>query len=182
LAWDDTSNNRAFLGETIACTLNGASIYFVAKSEWEKKKNPFVWKLHHFLSPAGPGGRFHIFGAQNSSIMTYSKVQTAAKNYIRFIHKDENFEKFFVINNGYITGIVPKWQKHEMWSWDPSLTPYRDLGMYGQHYGYPGPYDRRASEAWAKYILVDLYARAAKGESADSVIKWAAAELKNIYS
>ena len=28
-AWDDTSNNRAFLGQTIGATLNGASIYFV---------------------------------------------------------------------------------------------------------------------------------------------------------
>ncbi len=56
LAWDDTSNNHAFLGETIACTLNGASIYFVAKRNWDKKQNPFVWRLHHFLSPAGPNG------------------------------------------------------------------------------------------------------------------------------
>jgi multiple sugar transport system substrate-binding protein len=182
LAWDDTSNNRAFLGETISCTLNGASIYFVAKNNWDEKQNPFVWKLHHFLSPAGPAGRFHTFGGQNSCIMTYSKVQSAAKNYIRFIHKDENFEKFFVINNGYIKGVVPKWEKHEMWSWDPALTPYRELANYGKHIGYPGPYDRRASEVFAKYIVVDLYARAVKGESDDSVIKWAEDELKNIYS
>jgi multiple sugar transport system substrate-binding protein len=78
--------------------------------------------------------------------------------------------------------VVPKWDKHPLWSWDPALTPYRDLANYGKHYGYPGPYDRRASEAWSKYILVDLYARAVKGESADSVIKWAESELKNIYS
>jgi multiple sugar transport system substrate-binding protein len=39
----------------------------------------------------------------------------------------------------------------------------------------------RASEVFAKYIVVDLYARAVKGESEDSVIKWAESELKNIY-
>jgi multiple sugar transport system substrate-binding protein len=182
LAWDDTSNNRAFLGGTISCTLNGASIYFIPKRNWTEKKDPFVWTLFHFLSPEGRAGRFHIFTAQNSCIMTHSKVQSAAKNYIRFIHQDENFEKFFVINNGYVKGVVPKWKKHPLWSWDPALTPYRDLANYGKHYGYPGPYDRRASEAWSKYILVDLYARAVKGESADSVIKWAESELKNIYS
>ncbi|MEE8303769.1 MAG: extracellular solute-binding protein, partial [Candidatus Tectomicrobia bacterium] len=182
LAWDDSSNNRAFLGETLSCTLNGASIYFVAKRNWTKKKNPFVWRLHHFLSPAGPAGRFHTFGGQSSCIMTHSKVQTAAKNYIRFIHKDENYEKFFVINNGYVKGPIPKWQKHPMWSFDPALTPYRDMATYGQHFGYPGPYDRRSSEVFAKYIAVDLFARAVRGESADSVIKWAESELKNIYS
>lgn len=181
LAWDDTSNNRAFLGETISCTLNGASIYFVAKRNWDTKQNPFVWRLFHFLSPEGPAGRFHTFTGQNSCIMTHSKVQTAAKNYIRFIHQDENFEKFFVLNNGYVKGIVPKWQKHPMWLKDPAITPYRDLATYGQHFGYPGSFDRRASEAQAKYIVVDLFARAVKGESADSVITWAEAELKNIY-
>ncbi len=181
LAWDDTSNNRAFLGDTLSCTLNGASIYFVAKRNWLKKKNPFVWRLHHFLSPEGPAGRYHTLGGQSSCIMTHSKVQTAAKNYIRFIGKDENFEKFFVINNGYIKGIVPKWQQHQLWSFDPALTPYRDMATYGQHIGYPGPYDRRSQEAFAKYIVVDLFARAARGESADSVIKWAAGELRNIY-
>ena len=33
LAWDDTSNNRAFLSGTICATLNGASIYLLAKSK-----------------------------------------------------------------------------------------------------------------------------------------------------
>lgn len=182
LSWDDTSNNRAFLGETISATLNGASIYFVAKRNWVKKKNPFVWRLYHFLNPEGPAGRFHTFGQQSSCIMKHSKMQTAAKNYIRFIMQDENFEKFFVINNGYVKGPKPKWQKHPMWSYDPALTPYRDMATYGRHFGWPGPYDRRSSEVLAKYIIVDLFARAAKGESADSVIKWAEGELKNIYT
>ena len=33
LAWDDTNNNRAFLSGTICATLNGASIYLLAKSK-----------------------------------------------------------------------------------------------------------------------------------------------------
>src|SRR5262249_51499933 len=33
LAWDDTNNNRAFLSGTISATLNGASIYLLAKSK-----------------------------------------------------------------------------------------------------------------------------------------------------
>src|SRR5882762_5296877 len=34
LAWDDSSNNRAYLAGTISATINGASIYFVAKRQF----------------------------------------------------------------------------------------------------------------------------------------------------
>jgi hypothetical protein len=35
---------------------------------------------------------------------------------------------------------------------------------------------------WAKYIIVDLFAKAVKGESAQSVVAWAEQELKNVYA
>src|SRR5215471_16639573 len=39
LAWDDTNNNRAFHAGEISATLNGASIYIVAKRQKEKIKD-----------------------------------------------------------------------------------------------------------------------------------------------
>jgi multiple sugar transport system substrate-binding protein len=39
LAWDDTNNNRAFLAGEVCATLNGASIYIVAKRQKEKIKD-----------------------------------------------------------------------------------------------------------------------------------------------
>ena len=53
LAWDDTSNNRAFLAETIAVTLNGASIYFVARNDPRKAAPGLADRLGHFLIPEG---------------------------------------------------------------------------------------------------------------------------------
>jgi hypothetical protein len=47
--------------------------------------------------------------------------------------------------------------------------------------GYAGPDDRRASEARAKYILVDTFARTVMGDSIDSVISFAESELKRTY-
>ena len=37
LGWDDSANNRAFLAETISCTQNGSSIWFVARGD----RSPF---------------------------------------------------------------------------------------------------------------------------------------------
>ncbi|PYN42503.1 MAG: sugar ABC transporter substrate-binding protein, partial [Candidatus Rokuibacteriota bacterium] len=55
LAWDDTSNNRAYLAGTISATINGASIYFVAKRQF-----PDIAKVtNHGHMPRGPAGRFY---------------------------------------------------------------------------------------------------------------------------
>jgi len=60
LAWDDTNNNRAFLGGEISATLNGASIYIAAKRGQDKIKDergePMVRDIQHARLPAGPAG------------------------------------------------------------------------------------------------------------------------------
>ena len=58
LAWDDTSNNRAFLSGTICATLNGASIYLLAKSKpdtYLDEKGKPMFPGHGAFAPAqGP--------------------------------------------------------------------------------------------------------------------------------
>jgi multiple sugar transport system substrate-binding protein len=181
LAWDDTSNNRAFLAETIACTLNGASIYFVARYTPEKATPGIADKIGHFLMPRGPAGRFHTVGSFSNCITSYSENKDIAKDYIRYCHQKEVFEKFLVTNKGYINGPLPEWQEHPMWEADQAVTIFRELPKYGRSYGYAGPYNRQAAEAWAKYIIVDLFAKVVKGESPQSSIAWAEQELKNVY-
>ena len=62
LAWDDTSNNRAFLSGTICATLNGASIYLLAKSKpdtfLDEKGKPMFEDMAHSPLPKGRGGQF----------------------------------------------------------------------------------------------------------------------------
>ena len=181
LAWDGTSNNRAFLAETIAVTLNGASIYFVARNDPRKVAPGFADRLGHFLIPEGPGGRYHGVGPFSNCIGRYSPNKEAARDYIRFVHQDDNFERFLVTNMGYINGPLPKWQEHPMWEEDPAITIYRELPRYGRNLGYAGPYSRKSSEVFAKYIIVDLFARAVQGDSTRSVVEWAERELKAVY-
>src|SRR3546814_913806 len=67
LAWDDSSNNRAFLSGTICSTLNGASIYIesVRKAAQYQTENgtPMKDDILHAPLPAGPAGQFgfHTF-------------------------------------------------------------------------------------------------------------------------
>src|SRR5437667_150091 len=76
LAWDDSSNNRAYLAGTISGTINGASIYFVAKRQF-----PEIAKVtNHGHMPKGPGGRFYNIGGQGRPGMSDSKNQQVAKS------------------------------------------------------------------------------------------------------
>ena len=71
-----------------------------------------------------------------------------------------------------------------MLGWDklpPTVKVFRDLGPIGRALGYPGPASQKAGLAWSKYIVVDMFAKAIQGESAESAVKWAETELKQVY-
>jgi multiple sugar transport system substrate-binding protein len=180
LAWDDSSNNRAFLGQTIGATLNGASIYFVAKRDADQYPG-FAEKLDHFSNPEGPSGRFHFVGPRSLSIMGYSAEQEAAADYIRFSAQDDNFDQFMTVNEGYVQGSLPKWENHPIWESDPVLTLYKDNPKYGRSAGYAGPWNRASGEAQEKYIIVDMFARVVQGEAPEAAAAWAQQELENVY-
>ena len=187
LAWDDTNNNRAFHAGEIAATLNGASIYIVAKRQRDKIKDekgePLVQDIEHAaLMPAGPAGQFALYGGQQHSIMKYSKNVKLAKDFLRWLHQKENYEKWFQVNEGYSVGSTKVWEEHPMWGQiDKPLQVFRQAVRKTFAFGHPGPASAKATEAYTKYIIVDMYAKAAQGMKAEEAVKWAETELKKVY-
>ena len=86
LAWDDTSNNRAFLSGSISATNNGASIYLEAKKKPDSyltdKGTPMKDDILHAGIPGGAGGQFNLPGPFTDMLMSYSKNQDAAKKFL----------------------------------------------------------------------------------------------------
>ena len=179
-AWDDTSNNRAFLGGAISATLNGASIYFVPKNDPDQYPG-LAENIDHFLNPEGPAGRYHFVSPRALSIMEYSPNKEAAAEYIRWSSQEDNFSEFMSVNQGYIQGVTPKWEDHPVWQSDPAIAIYATNPRYGRSAGYAGPWNRQSGEAQEKYIIVDMFARAARGEDPKAVAAWAQQELENVY-
>jgi multiple sugar transport system substrate-binding protein len=62
------------------------------------------------------------------------------------------------------------------------MTPYKVAGRLGQAPGYPLASGKKAAEVLTKYIITDMYAKAAQGMSAEDAVKWAEGELKRVYS
>src|SRR5207249_1559417 len=121
LAWDDTNNNRAFHAGEIGATLNGASIYIVAKRQKDKIKDekgePLYQDIEHAaLIPKGPAGQFALYLPFQHSVMKYSKNQKLAKDFLKWLHQDANYGKWFEVNEGYSVGAAKKWEDHPMWA------------------------------------------------------------------
>jgi multiple sugar transport system substrate-binding protein len=64
---------------------------------------------------------------------------------------------------------------------DKPLQVFRQAVRQARMLGSPGPASAKATEAYTKYIIVDMYAKAVTGTKAEDAVKWAEGELKNIY-
>jgi multiple sugar transport system substrate-binding protein len=186
LAWDDTNNNRAFHAGEISATLNGASIYIVAKRQKDKIKDekgePMYLDIGHAPLPAGPSGAYLLFLNQSHALMKYSKNQKLAKDFLRWVHKKENYGKWFESQEGYSAGATKAWEKNPMWGrLDEPLKMFRTAARNTRLFGHAGPSTAKATEAFTKYIVTDMYAKGVQGMKAEDAVKWAEGELKKVY-
>ena len=131
LAWDDSSNNRAFLSGTIAATNNGASIYLEAKKKPDMyltdKGTPMKDDISHAPLGTGAGGHFNLPGPFIDMVMGYSQKQKPAKDFLRWIHTKPIFEQWFTSQQGYTDGATKVWENDPVWNIDPVMEPFKYL-------------------------------------------------------
>jgi len=187
LAWDDNNNNRAFHAGELSATLNGASIYVVAKRQKDKimdeKGQPLYLDIEHGAPlPGGPAGQSALYLPHQHSVMKYSKNQQLAKDFLRWLHQKDTYEQWFQVNDGYSVGPTNVWEDNPMWSKiDRPLRVFQRAARKTRAFGYAGPSTAGATQAYSKYIIVDMYAKAVQGMKAEDAVKWAQGELVKIY-
>jgi len=114
--------------------------------------------------------------------MKYGKNQKLAKDFLTWLHKTENYGKWFTTQEGYSVGATHKWENDPMWGkLDEPLKMFRTAARNTRLFGYAGPSTAKATEAFTKYIVTDMYAKAVQGMKAEDAVKWAEGELKKIY-
>jgi multiple sugar transport system substrate-binding protein len=177
LGWTDVNNNKAFFGEQISCTNNASSILVVGKRDF-----PDIAKVtDHALNPQGPKGRFHIMQAASHAIMTSAPDQAAAKAFLRWLYDDKQLSRWLASGDAYYAPFLTAYDNHPMWNPEPRYLPYKESLKTTRLHGWPGPPSHAMSESVAKYVLVDMFAKACRGDSTKDVIATAAAQLKQIY-
>jgi hypothetical protein len=68
-----------------------------------------------------------------------------------------------------------------VWQSDPAIEIYATNPRYGRYPGYAGAWNRQSGEVQEKYIIVDMFARGARGEDPEEVAAWGQSELENVY-
>ena len=186
LAWDDTGNNRAFFAQEICATLNGASIYIHAKRQKDQilddNGRPMYLDIDHFIFPAGPVSQEQLYLSMSDGIMKYSKNQQLAKEFIRWVHQKPHFRQWLLASGGYNVGANTFWENDPMWQTiDEPLKIFRTAARKTRVFGYAGPSDPQATEAFSKYIVTDMYAKAVQGMTPKDSVAWATTQLQNVY-
>jgi len=186
LAWDDSSNNRAFISGSICATSNAASIYIEALRKPDQylteKGTPLKDDILHAPYPKGTAGAATLHPPQTHMLMGYSKNQKAAKEFLRWLSSRPVFEKWFISQKGFSIPAARAWSAHPLWNEDPVMAPFKDVILTARAPGWPGPSSRKAAEVISKYIITDMYAKTVQGMPPEDAVKWAQAELVKVYA
>ena len=164
LSWLDPNNNKAFLDGQISCTNNGISIYYAAKNSKDDKVKEIAADIQHASFPIGPVGtptESHLFF--NQMIFKYTKYPQAAKEFLRFMMEQEQFDPWLMGAGGYIAQPLAAYEKSAVWTSDPKNTPYRDAVKNMRPSGYAGKLGYASAGAGADFIVTNMVAEAASG-------------------
>ena len=99
----------------------------------------------HAPLPKGPAGQFGFHLLQSNMLMKYSKNQDAAKEFLKWLHAEANYRKFFESQKGFATPCTAKWESDKLWDVDPVMTPYKVAAKLGQAPGFAGPPNAKAA-------------------------------------
>ncbi len=178
-AWNDSSNNKAFLGNEIYWTNNGISIYVAA----QKSAKQIAADMDHAYFPIGPVGKvteLHLMFPMLA--MTYTKYPQACKALMSFMLEADQFNPWLEAAKGYLTHCLNAYDKNPVWTADPKTTPFRDVAKRSLTAGGLGSVGEKAATAIADFVVLDMFANYATGrENVKGAIAIAERQLKRIY-
>jgi len=181
LAWQDPSNNKAFIGGEISLTQNGVSIYYALKND--PKTAELAADTDHAPMPFGLiDKRPETALIVNGMIFKHSKYPNAAKEFLRYMMEQEQYEKWLTGCLGYWAQPLRAYAQADVWKSDPKLLAYRDACETPFYNGYKGPISQASGAATADYVNVQMFAAVASGQaSPEDAVKEAERRAKRFY-
>ena len=164
LSWQDPSNNKAFIAGDISLTTNGVSIYYALKNDPAKAE--IAADTNHANMPMGVLGKPPESALiLNAMVFKHTKYPNASKEFLRFMMEQPQYEKWLTGTAGYWAQSLKSYAQSAVWSSDPKLAAYRDTCALPCWEGYKGPINAAAGAVSADYVVVQMFAAVASGQS-----------------
>jgi multiple sugar transport system substrate-binding protein len=168
-SWLDPDNNAAFLSGAISLTQNGLSIYHAAKGATDPALQSMGEDIEHAAMPIGPVGtptELYIFF--QAMVPEYSRFPNAAMEYLRFMWERAQYERWQQAARGYYSQALRAYEDNSIWTADPQYEVYRDCTARMLWNGFAGELGPASAQAMAEFLVVEMFAAAASGESSVS--------------
>ena len=180
-AWNDASNNKAFLAGEIHWTNNGISIYTAARKD--PTKTEIADDMDHAYFPVGPVGKpteLHLMFPLLA--MSHTKYPQACKALMAFMQEADQFNPWIESAAGYLSPGLAAYEANPVWTSDPKRTVYRDVAKRSLTVGGLGSVGEKAASAVSDFVLLDMFASYCTGrEDAKGAMKIAERQLQRIY-
>jgi multiple sugar transport system substrate-binding protein len=180
-AWNDASNNKAFLGGEISWTDNGISIYSAARQDPSLKA--IADDMDHALWPVGPVGKPTEFHAMYPLLaMSYTKYPQACKALMAYMLEADQFNKWLDASQGYLTHSLNAYDANPVWKTDPKRAIFGEAGKRTLTAGGLGSVGEKAATAIADFLVLDMFANYCTGrEDVKGAIPVAERQARRIY-
>jgi len=119
--------------------------------------------------------------AISHSIFNFTPDPNAARAFLRWLTDEKQLGGWYASADSYYQPLLHGYDNAQMWQVEPRNIAYRDALTTAHLPGWPAPPNRQLAESVAKYVVVDMFAKACAGTSTKEVIKNADAQLKEIY-
>ena len=183
LAWNDTSNNKAYAASDIGLTANGVSIYYAAKTSKEPAQQAIAADTDHAKLPRGQAkGPPQTALTLNAMVFGHTKFPNAAKDYLRFMMEAPQYDAWLTASLGYWSEPLKSYASSAVWETDPKLKVFQTAMDTRYYQGFAGPINEAAGVVTGDFVVVDMFARVVSGESsADESIRAAVRSAKRYY-
>jgi multiple sugar transport system substrate-binding protein len=164
LSWLDPSNNRAYAAQEIHMTANGVSLYYALKND--PRTRHIAEDTEHAPLPKGRADDVPQASAGlNAMVFRHVRQLNAAKQFIIHMMEAEQYDPWLTGCLGYWSQPLAAYRESAVWTSDPKLALFKDAMNLKRWIGYKGPVSHAAAAVNADYVLVQMFAAVASGQS-----------------
>ncbi len=164
IAWGDINNNRAYAGNECWVTQNGVSLYFALKNDAATRaiaEDTEHTEMPRGQAPGWPNAPLTL----NAMVFKHSRFPNAAKALLQFLMEHEQYEPWLNANLGYWAHPLNAYGASAVWTSDPKVAIFKDSMNNPFWNGYKGPISEASGQATNEYVLVQMCAAVASGQS-----------------